>query len=136
LGGGHPRIRQDPEVDRLITRTCDHLLELRETCHLARRKCLAGPGFVRRNRTIFYDTAGIVENQGEMARVRPECAGTVSIDSYADTGRRIPAIRIPRKACAVCGETGWRWFDQAKPEEYNSIGIQDASSGLFQVKRE
>jgi hypothetical protein len=130
------RIRQDAEVDRFIALTCDHLLELRETCDVARRKCLAGLEFVRRNRTIFYDTAGIVEHQGEMVRVCRDCAGTVSIDSHSDTGYRILAIRIPRKACATCVETGQRWFDQADLREYNFVGIQDGSSGLFQVKRE
>ncbi|HYA01512.1 MAG TPA: histone deacetylase [Syntrophobacteria bacterium] len=130
------RIRQDAEVGRFIALTCDHLLELRETCEVARRKSLAGPEFVRRNRTIFYDTAGVVENQREMVRVCRDCAGTVSIDSHADTGYHILAIRIPRKACAACVETGWRWFDQADPREYNCIGMQDGQSDLYQVKRE
>jgi acetoin utilization deacetylase AcuC-like enzyme len=130
------QVRQHPEVDRLIALTCDHLLELRETCHLARKKFLAGPEFVRRNRTIFYDTAGIVENQGEVVRVCRDCAGAVSIDSYADTGRRVLAIRVPRKACATCVETAWRWFEQADPREYKLVAIQDGGSDSFQVKRE
>ena len=130
------RIRQDAEVGRLIALMCDHLLELRESCEVARKKSLAGPEFVRRNRTIFYDTAGVVENQGEMVRVCRDCAGTVSIDSHADTGYHILAIRIPRKAWATCVETGWRWFDQADLREYNCVGIQDAQSDLYQVKRQ
>jgi hypothetical protein len=130
------RIRQDREVDRLVALTCDHLLELREGCSLARQRFLAGREFVRRNRNIFYDTAGIVEEQRETVRVCEDCAGVVAVDSRADTGYRILAIRIPRKPCAVCLETGWRWFDQADVQEYNFVCIQDGKGDLYQVKGE
>lgn len=129
------RIRQNREVDRLIALTCDQLLELREGCVVARKRYLAGSEFVRRKRTIFYDTAGIVENQRETVRVCRECAGAVAIESRADTGHRILAIRVPRKACPVCLEIGWRWFDQADAEEYNFTAIQDGKRDLYQVKR-
>jgi hypothetical protein len=130
------RIRQSREVDRIVALTCDHLLEQREGCSLARRRFLAGSEFVRRNRRIFYDTAGILEEQQETVRVCEDCAGVVAVDSRADTNFRILAVRVPRKPCPVCLETGWRWFDQADVREYNLVCIQDGKADLYQVKRE
>jgi acetoin utilization deacetylase AcuC-like enzyme len=84
-----------------------------------------------------YDSEQVRQHErGEVVRVCRDCAGAVSIDSYADTGRRVLAIRVPRKACATCVETAWRWFEQADPREYKLVAIQDGGSDSFQVKRE
>ncbi|HYR01765.1 MAG TPA: histone deacetylase [Syntrophobacteria bacterium] len=128
------RIRQSREVDHLVALICDHLLEQREGCAVARRRFLAGSEFVRRSRRIFYDTAGILEEQQETVRVCEDCAGVVSVDSRADTNYRILAVRVPRKPCPVCAETGWRWFDQADVRNYNFVCIQDGKADLYQVK--
>lgn len=72
----------------------------------------------------------------ETVRVCEDCAGVVAVDSRADTDYRILAIRVPRKPCPVCVETGWRWFDQADVRKYNFVCIQDGNADLYQVREE
>jgi hypothetical protein len=57
------------------------------------------------------------------------------IDSAADNGSRILAVHIPKKACAKCRETGYKWFDTADKYTYDAILLQDRTTGEFHEKK-
>ncbi len=129
------KIRQGAEVDRLISSTCEHLLELRQQCAPKREKYLAGKEFVERSKTVFYDTDNIIEEQKEMVRVCRECAGVVKIDSYADTGYHLLGICVPRKACSTCQKLGRQWFEEGRVKRFDLVCLQDRVADVYQVKR-
>lgn len=84
----------------------------------------SGP-YVERTRRIFYDTDGISELQRENIRVCQDCAGTLRIDSAADTGHHVLGIHVPITACPKCQETGQRWYDEADSSEFDRVLLQD-----------
>jgi acetoin utilization deacetylase AcuC-like enzyme len=129
------RIRQGPELAGVISRTCDRLLEQRQACSQARQLCLESGEYARRSRSIFYDTAGILEEQKEVVKVCTDCAGALSIDSRADTGYHIMAVVVPRKACPTCQETARRWFDQAVGSRFDLVFLQDRVTREYLVKQ-
>jgi hypothetical protein len=128
-------IRQSDEVTRAIASTCERLLEQRQQCGPKREKYLAGNEFVRRSKTVFYDTDNIIEEQKETVRVCRECAGVIKIDSYADTENHLLGICVPRKACSYCQKIGRQWFDEGSVKRYDLVCLQDRVSDEYQVKR-
>lgn len=128
-------LRQSDEVTTAIASTCERLLEQRQQCGQKREKYLAGNEFVRRSKTVFYDTDNIIEEQKETVRVCRECAGVIKIDSYADTGNHLLGICVPRKACSDCQKLGSQWFDQGNVKRYDLVCLQDRVSDEYQVKR-
>lgn len=129
------RIRQSSQIQEAIARTCEKLLELRSQIPQNREKSWKRGEFVRRYRSIFYDTDGIFEEQAEVVRVCNDCAGAVSIDSYADTGYRILAVQVPRQACASCTETARRWFEEAEVRRFTLVCLQDRQADDYRVRR-
>jgi acetoin utilization deacetylase AcuC-like enzyme len=129
------KIHQSDQVDRIISSTCEQLLELRQECALKREKHLEGKEFVERSKTVFYDTDGIIEEQKEMVRLCRECAGVIKVDSYADTGYHLLGICVPRKGCKTCQDTGRQWFEEGSVERFNLVCLQDRVADEYQIKR-
>ncbi|MBW1981581.1 MAG: histone deacetylase [Deltaproteobacteria bacterium] len=129
------RIKQSEMVTAAIRQTCDQILELRKSLPAKREKYVKGSQYVERTRKIFYDTDGFFEGQKETVRICQECAGLVSIDSWADSGRRILAVHVPRGGCEVCRATANRWFDNASTRRFDLVCLQDRVAGTYQVKR-
>ncbi|UCG11549.1 MAG: histone deacetylase [Deltaproteobacteria bacterium] len=128
------QIRQDSQVDSLISGTCGKVLELRQECALRREKYLGGSEFVQRNKSVFYDTDGFLEDQREVVRVCRECAGLMRIDSRAETGYRILGIRVPRKGCPTCQRLGRQWFESGSVKAFDKVYLQDCVTDEYQVK--
>jgi acetoin utilization deacetylase AcuC-like enzyme len=128
-------IRQSDEVGRLISTTCEQILEHRQQCTGRREKYLGGKEFLERSKTVFYDTDNIIEEQKEMVRVCRECAGVIKVDSYADTGYHLLGICVPRKACSTCKQIGMQWFEEGNVKRYNLVCLQDRITDEYQVKR-
>ncbi len=59
-------------------------------------------GFWRRDRTVYYDTDGIREEQREELFDCPDCPGFLRIRTKADRGRWTSIVELPRRACAAC----------------------------------
>ncbi len=129
------RIRQTDEVRNTIINTCEHLLEQRQQCDLRRAKYLESSEFVLRSKTVFYDTDHVIEEQKETVRVCRECAGVIKIDSYADTGRHILGVCVPRKGCNTCQEIGRQWFEKGSVKRFDLVCLQDRISDEYHVKR-
>jgi len=129
------KIRQSSEVDALIYSICELLLGEREQCAEKQHKYLEDKEFVQRSKTIFYDTDNIVEEQKEMVRVCSECAGAIKIDSYADTGRHLLGVCVPRKACKMCQQVGRQWFDEGSVKQFDLVCLQDRIADEYLEKR-
>jgi hypothetical protein len=44
------------------------------------------------------------------------------------------AVHIPVKACNLCKQTGWDWFDAADQKTFDMAMLQDRSTGQFTKK--
>jgi acetoin utilization deacetylase AcuC-like enzyme len=97
-----------------------------------RSRLCAGKSQASRQRTIFYDTDGIIEHQDETIKICGECSGLLTIDSTSDRGNRILALHIPRKACDDCRKEGRERFERASEKDYTWIYFQDRVNNLFE----
>ena len=128
-------ISQTGEVRDLIVNTCEKLLQERQDIDSKRKKYLEGKEFVRRSKTIFYDTDNIIEEQKETIRVCGECAGVLRIAYSASTKNHLLGVQIPRKSCSTCQEIGREWFEEGNVARFNLVCLQDRVTDEYQVKR-
>jgi hypothetical protein len=91
--------------------------------------------FDERERTIFYDTDNILENQRERIRVCRDCSGVLSVDSLTDRGYHIFAVHVPRKACKACQELGREWFETANLRSYDRVFLQDRLEREYLIRK-
>jgi len=127
------RIRQTSAVTDMVQKIGEAVLTLwqqgADLQHQVREK--GGYPAHRRNRQIYYDTAGISEAQHETVQICDHCAGALRIESSADTGRRILAVCIPRNACPACGRQGEEWYAEADRKKFDCRYLQDRRSDRF-----
>lgn len=128
------RIRQSRDTSQYIQKVVEVVMESWSSASRVRALNRDKGGFAERDLRIFYDTSGILEAQSETLRVCASCSGALRIDSRTDQGSRILAVHIPRKACSLCREQGYAWFDSGKGGKYNSIYLQDRTEDRYFVK--
>jgi acetoin utilization deacetylase AcuC-like enzyme len=129
------KIRQSPDTTRYIEKLMREVLDERERALARSEKSRASKEFAKRDRTIFYDTDRIMENQKEKLRCCPQCGGVLAIDSTADRGYHIYAVHIPRKACKECQELGYQWFDSADLRTFGRVFLQDRAHDQYLVRK-
>jgi acetoin utilization deacetylase AcuC-like enzyme len=130
--GYDPRqLRQSPEITQHIQRVVERALEIWKQGPQIREDNRNKGGIFHRDRRIFYDTDMITETQDETIRVCPDCSGLLTIGSEADSGGRIFAVHIPRKACKECREAGYKMYDSTGSRGYNQIFLQDRTSDRY-----
>lgn len=125
------RLRQGPEITRYIQEIARQALEVWKRGPEIREANRDKGTIFRRQRRIFYDTDQILESQLEEISACPDCSGLLTIESQADTGRRIFAVHIPRKACPECREQGYQTYDSTDIRGYSHIFLQDRTSDLY-----
>jgi acetoin utilization deacetylase AcuC-like enzyme len=129
-------MRQNTNVTRWISKTCDTIMNSWQDRAIKQEAYTRGKIFDERSRNIFYDTDNIAETQNEKVLICTDCPGALRIDSAADNGSHILAVHIPKKACAKCRETGYKWFDTADKYTYDEILLQDRTTGEFHTKKQ
>ncbi len=129
-------MRQSANVTRWISKTCDSIMNSWQNRASKQEAFTWGKNFNERSRNIFYDTDNIAETQNEKILICTDCPGALRIDSAADNGSHILAVHIPKKACAKCRETGYKWFDTADKYSYDAIFLQDRTTGEFHTKKQ
>lgn len=129
------KIRQSKDTARYIEKVVAGVLESWRRAPELRERNRAAKKLVDRQRSIFYDTDNIMEQQKETLQVCPDCSGVLAIDSQADRGYHINAIHIPRKACKGCQELGYQWFDSCDVHSYDRIFLQDRTHDQYLVKQ-
>ena len=128
-------IRQTPEVTAAIEKIGDIVLSIWNTKEDLRDQLLEKTDPQKRTRSIFYDTDGIQESQSEQIQVCPDCAGALRVDSSSDRGAHILAVHIPRKACTKCKNSGYRWYEEADPRQFDGIYLQDRTEDKYIEKK-
>ncbi|MFW5908508.1 MAG: histone deacetylase, partial [Desulfosalsimonas sp.] len=129
------QLRQGKSITATIEKTCDEILATWKDRENIRVRMQENVIYDERRRSIFYDTDGFFESQHETLHVCTECAGTYKIDSKADTGLRVLAVHIPRKACSNCIQEGRRWFEQSDMTNYDMIMLQDRPEDQYLVRK-
>ncbi|SMC18153.1 Acetoin utilization deacetylase AcuC [Desulfacinum hydrothermale DSM 13146] len=128
------KIRQSAETDAHIHKLTDEILDYYGKCAEIVAHNRESKEFAQRERTIFYDTDNILENQKERLRVCPDCSGVLSIDSLTDRGYHIFAVHIPRKACNACLALGEEWYDTVNLRAYDRAFLQDRRNNRYLTK--
>jgi acetoin utilization deacetylase AcuC-like enzyme len=127
-------LRQSAATTRMIEEELDEVLKLWRSRVLLKEKLFGTDKYVKRNKSIYYDTDGIREQQVETVRVCGDCGGLVMIESAADTGNRIFAVILPSRCCPVCRENGETFFDRTNRGKLNRVYFQDRERDVFLVK--
>jgi acetoin utilization deacetylase AcuC-like enzyme len=125
------RLRQGPDITRHIQKVVEESLKVWKQGAGIRENNRKKGKLFQRDRRIFYDTDGITEIQKEEIRACPDCIGLLTIDSQADSGRRIFAVHIPRKACEQCRQAGYKTYDSTDIRRYNQVFLQDRTSDQY-----
>lgn len=127
-------LRQSAEITRYIEQLTGQILKRWENREETRKKVILGERFLRRRKSIYYDTDGIRETQEESVNICHDCGGMFTIDSRADTGRRIFAVIIPRHTCPACRDAGEAAYADRKNGRYDAIYLQDKERDVFLKK--
>jgi acetoin utilization deacetylase AcuC-like enzyme len=128
-------LRQGAEISRHIEKVAKDAVRIFQQGSGIREENRKKGKFVQRDRRIFYDTDNIMESQHETIHACPDCSGLLTIDSESDSGRRIFAVHIPRKACEQCREAGYKTYDSVDIRRYNRVCLQDRTSDQYFTKK-
>jgi len=127
-------IRQTPQTSRQIEQQVSHIYNLWKNRESQRADVVKNGEYMRRDKSIFYDTDGISEHQEETVRICDECGGLITIDSQASTGNRIFAVMVPGQSCPTCRKKGEEIFESTATGSYNYVYFQDRDRDIFLVK--
>lgn len=126
--------RQPPEITRAVAEETERVMKLWKNRAGLKADLVGSARYVKRRKAIYYDTDGISEQQEETVRVCDDCGGLVMIESSADTGRRIFAVILPGRCCAVCRQNGEMFFERTNRGKYDRVYFQDRERDLFLTK--
>ena len=133
---GH-KIRQRPQVTETVKTVVGELQNMwvsRRDVDLGR---IFGEGHIfERQRSIYYDTDGIVEEQKEQIRLCSVCSGWRFIQSGASRGfgrtTIAAAVLIPRHVCSECENQAQDLYEAAlKKRGFHYVYLQDAGNDIF-----
>ena len=127
-------IRQTPRTTQQIEQQVSYIYNLWKNRESQRADVIKDKEYLRRDKSIFYDTDGINEYQNETVRVCDECGGLVTTDSEASTGNRIFAVMVPGQSCPTCREKGEEIFESTATGSYDYVYFQDRDRDIFLVK--
>lgn len=124
---------QSVEITNYIKRVCDNVYKNWKNRQGLSHKLFKDYEKVQMEKRIYYDTAGIMENQIKNFHVCNRCSGLEYIESKSDTGYNILGITIPREACSDCIDEGYKLF--GNPEKnYTNIYLQDRVNDVYRSK--
>ena len=105
-------LRESDEILRKIEKDAEEIFRMWKKRDTLKAKLVGDAQYIRRRKSIFYDTDGISEQQEETVRICEDCGGLVTIDSMADTGVRIFAVIVPGQNCPACRQAGEGKYQQ------------------------
>lgn len=127
-------LRESDDILRGIERDAAEILRMWKKRDGLKARLVGDAQYVRRRKSIYYDTDGISEQQEETVRVCGDCGGLVMIDSMADTGSRIYAVIVPGRSCPACRESGEAFFKKTERGRYGAVYFQDRDRDVYLVK--
>jgi len=128
------RLRQSGSVTRTIDEEIEQILDLWKHRHSMKKQVAGDLRYLKRKKSIYYDTDNIRETQTETVRICNDCGGLVMIESFASTGNNIFALVLPSRCCPACREEGEEFYARTSRGRYNHIYFQDRDRGVFLSK--
>ncbi len=123
-GYDYEKTKQSDEITDYIEVLCDQIYDKWKSKEKIAHKLFKNKKSIIRDRSIYYDTAGIMETQSEKIHICPKCSGLIVIESHAQA-RKILAIIIPQDACKKCIDKGYKIYKQNKNNNYSNVYIQN-----------
>ena len=127
-------LRESDEILRKIEKDAAEIFRMWKKRDTLKAKLVGDAQYIRRRKSIFYDTDGISEQQEETVRICEDCGGLVTIDSVADTGVRIFAVIVPGQNCPACRQAGEEVFEKTGKGKYQQVFFQDRDRDIFITK--
>jgi hypothetical protein len=127
-------LRQSADITRTIENETAKVMSLWKGRHEMKTRLVGAAPYLKRKKSIYYDTDGISEQQEETVRVCDDCGGLVMIESIADTGNRIFAVILPGRCCPECRSYGVIFYEKTNRGKHNRVYFQDRERGVFLVK--
>lgn len=127
-------LRESDEILRKIEKDAEEIFRMWKKRDTLKAKLVGDAQYIRRRKSIFYDTDGISEQQEETVRICEDCGGLVTIDSMADTGVRIFAVIVPGQNCPACRQAGEEVFEKTGKGKYQQVFFQDRDRDIFITK--
>ena len=127
-------LRESDEILRKIEKDAAEIFRMWKKRDTLKAKLVGDAQYIRRRKSIFYDTDGISEQQEETVRICEDCGGLVTIDSMADTGVRIFAVIVPGQNCPACRQAGEEVFKKTGKGKYQQVFFQDRDRDIFITK--
>ncbi|ADG82344.1 histone deacetylase family protein [Thermincola potens] len=130
---------QSPEKTERIKETVEELLAVWKQRNKIELGVLAHKSdFYQRQKTIFYDTDYIHENQVEKVRLCCDCAGYMTIMSQAfhHNGRRskVFCVTIPFNACQRCYNDAHNdYMNAVRSEAYDYVYLQNKAEDVYRI---
>ena len=125
------RLKQSSRITEYIKQLADKVLA-RYFGPLPPRDFEPGT-FVTRDKSIFYDTDMIREQQRESIMVCDDCSGVMVIETTSSINALSACIEIPLGACDRCREEGLKLFDEAKHnDEYSAVKLINRRDKVYQ----
>ena len=127
-------LRESDEILRKIEKDAEEIFRMWKKRDTLKAKLVGDAQYIRRRKSIFYDTDGISEQQEETVRICEDCGGLVTIDSVADTGVRIFAVIVTGQNCPACRQAGEEVFEKTGKGKYQQVFFQDRDRDFFITK--
>jgi acetoin utilization deacetylase AcuC-like enzyme len=127
-------IRQSGDITNYIEQEVDLIHNQWKNRNDQKAKLKRDQEYVSRNKSIYYDTDGINEEQRETIRICEDCGGLVTIDSRANFMDRVFAVIVPRMSCPACRRKGEEIFDSTEKKSFTHAYFQDRDNDIFIVK--
>lgn len=127
-------LAQSKKVSREIEALIERLLwqwQNRKELRRERFGRAADASIVEAERSVFYDTDQILDQQKRRFYLCPDCPGLEQIVSTV-AGARLFFIHLPRQACPACQKKAERLYQEAKG--YQKVILQDGISDLTQTR--
>ena len=118
------KVSQSPDVTKYIKDLCKVVKENWKNKDQLKENKFKDLKIYKKERQIYYDTDGILENQARYFHICKKCSGLDIIESRNDSNTKIKAITIPRDSCPKCLEKGYSEFENID-KKYNHVYLQD-----------
>lgn len=117
--------KQSARVTEQVKKISEDVYNIWRHKEILAEKAIQGKTTIKRNRQVYYDTAGIMESQIQEFQICPDCPGVDWVHSKDDRGGSLLGITIPRRACPACRDQGYQLYEEAKSMRVGKRILQD-----------